>query len=401
MRQNKKITFKKYITMLLFTASVVAIPFMIAAYFLYNNGEYLNVYQVVDEQLGHEQACIWGTAFSEQTYPYKSELINRITPKIVALGSSRVMQFRGNYFTDTFVGAGGVMSTVYDGEIFSQNILSENSPNVVILGIDIWWFNREALGIDRFSAANESFYSRPSLVDLMTVYGWLFNNRIQYSEFVNGLQVKDNCNVGLAGRLDKTGFGSDGSYYSTNILTGKKRSEDIFFSNTIHRINTGSERFEYGVTASNSQVDRLVRLIKMLEDQGVAVFVFFPPFAPSVNNILFEMKDEYAYVEDLKNKLTKDKIKYFDYSDARSIGAIDCEFIDGFHGGEIVYARILKDLYEKNPMLEIYLNIEMIEKNIENYAGLTFVPDAAITSLPEVDFLELGCNKATGSFPNL
>ncbi len=50
--------------------------------------------------------ALYYPALHEVTYPYKLALFQRLKPKIVAMGSSRVQQFRGHYFTAPFVNLG-------------------------------------------------------------------------------------------------------------------------------------------------------------------------------------------------------------------------------------------------------------------------------------------------------
>ena len=105
------------------------------------------------------------------------------------------------------------------------------------------------------------------------------------------------------------------------------------------------------------------------------------------------MGEKYQYIDDLKAKLKELGIYYYDFTNARLLGSDDCEFVDGFHGGDLTYAKILKYIYDKDPSIREYINISYLERVISNYKGIAFIPDARVTSLPEIDFLKLGCNK--------
>lgn len=70
----------------------------------------------------------------------------------------------------------------------------------------------------------------------------------------------------------------------------------------------------------------------------------------------------------------------------------NCEFIDGFHGGDIFYARILRNMAEKSQTLMPYVNILYLNEIIDSHAGKVFSKDN-ISYFYEQDFLSLGCKK--------
>ncbi|AIK95593.1 hypothetical protein [Candidatus Odyssella acanthamoebae] len=72
----------------------------------------------------------------------------------------------------------------------------------------------------------------------------------------------------------------------------------------------------------------------------------------------------------------------------------DCEFIDGFHGGDVLYAKILKYLSDQEPLLSEFVDSKALNKIIDSYSGLAMIPNPKITSKPEIDFLRLGCVKS-------
>jgi hypothetical protein len=125
----------------------------------------------------------------------------------------------------------------------------------------------------------------------------------------------------------------------------------------------------------------------------IEVILFFPPLATASNQMMQRLSEKYAYIPRLKKALHDAGYRYYDYTDAGIIGSSDCEFIDGFHGGDVTYLRILKDLTEKEVSLAKYINKAFLNKNIVQYKGLSFMPDAQIVTANEIDFLELGCTK--------
>ena len=80
-------------------------------------------------------------------------------------------------------------------------------------------------------------------------------------------------------------------------------------------------------------------------------------------------------------------------STPKNIGSFNCEFIDGFHGGDVTYAKILLALATQNKKLTVLLNLNYLSRIISLYHGLAFIPDKQVTLKKEIDFTQLGCKK--------
>jgi len=359
--------------------------------YLYRSGEYLGLDEIIASQQESNSKVLYGTALHANTRQYKKELLAKTQPKVIALGSSRVMQFRQHMFSGEFLNLGGGMESIHDGIKLIPDII-KRKPELIILGLDIWWFN------DRFQSpemqsSEISFNPTPSFSHSRRVFKWLRRNKISLNEYIlTILQGTPEVSIGVSG-LKRDGFGEDGSYYYTRTVTGQIKPLDKGFNNTFKRINDGNKRFQFNSYANNQYIDNIVQLIKKLEKNDMKVIVFFPPFATSVTEKLNEMKDEYQYISDIKVKLKDSNIVFSDFSDPMKIKSNDCEFIDGFHGGEITYSRILDNLVYEYSFLEKYINQDSIKESIGQYSGRAFIPDNEITEEPEVDFLGLGCKK--------
>ena len=105
--------------------------------------------------------------------------------------------------------------------------------------------------------------------------------------------------------------------------------------------------------------------------------------------------DKYNYISQLRRIIKNSNIENYDFHDMRNYYKNSCEFIDGFHGGDVVYQRILKNMYDKNSSISKYLNIKLIRKIINEGQGktLTIFDKNKYKKYKENDFLELGCIK--------
>ena len=113
--------------------------------YLYRSGEYLGLDEIIASQQESNSKVLYGTALHANTRQYKKELLAKTQPKVIALGSSRVMQFRQHMFSGEFLNLGGGMESIHDGIKLIPDII-KRKPELIILGLDIWWFN------DRFQS---------------------------------------------------------------------------------------------------------------------------------------------------------------------------------------------------------------------------------------------------------
>ncbi len=105
-----------------------------------------------------------------------------------------------------------------------------------------------------------------------------------------------------------------------------------------------------------------------------------------------DKQEKYAYIDELFMTLQNNQIYFFNYHNPAVLKDDDCEFLDGFHGGDVFYARILADMAQKSEILQPYVNIPYLTELIHTHKGRVFSKDS-ISDLKEQDFLGLGCGK--------
>ena len=381
----------KYLkTYFLFLLVFFAVGGALPIWYLYRVGEYTQTNEIIEKQNQSNGKVIYGSALHSNR-SYKLLLLNTIQPRIIVLGSSRVLHFRQHMFLKKFINLGGEMGSINEGISIIPYIIDKN-PDIVLIGVDYWWFN------DKFQKPNQKPTSKPndvnnipSLNHSLMVFRWLFDGKITFKKIIKVI-VFGTTDVGVAGQ-EKDGFGPDGSHYLTRLITGEKNHHDILFKNTFKRIKEGKSRFEYNSLANKQHIDNFIQLIRELEENNIEVVIFLNPFAKAVNERLNVMRDRYQYISDTKINLQKNNINFHDYTDATIIGSNDCEFLDGFHGGEVTCLRILSDLAQKVRSLDGFVDQRLLRESISKYKGKTFIPDDEISSNTEIDFLGLGCNK--------
>ena len=68
--------------------------------------------------------------------------------------------------------------------------------------------------------------------------------------------------------------------------------------------------------------------------------------------------------------------------------------MDGFHGVDVFFNRILKNMHDNNSSISKYIKTDNVNNSINSYQGNTLTINSEnIFKNQEVDFLKLGCKK--------
>lgn len=329
-------------------------------------------------------------------FNYKKELVKNIKPKIISLGSSRVMQFREESFNTKFITAGGAMNHLNEGYLFLQEITKYHKPEIIILGLDFWWFNEKFPQPKKFNHLT----TKENILDkISNILSKIKDGSFTFENFKSGFQNQNNLtnyeNIGLNSQKYSNGFRKDGSYHYSLFILGDAKNSDIKFSNTFNRVDNGNSRFQYGNNISKERVEVLNNIIKFTKDNNIELILFIPPLANEVVERMDNLGDKYNFITEFRNLIKNSKIENYDFHDMRDYYKNSCEFVDGFHGGDVTYQRILKKIYDENSILSKYLNIESIKKSIDENVGktLTIFDKNKYKKHKEHDYLELGCIK--------
>ena len=342
-----------------------------------STGEFDSITANIEKQRSNPVSLL-GLGYNEQTQYYKLLNVNDYKPKIIALGTSRVMQFEHDFFKESFYNCGGVVGGNYDEYLnFLQNLTYK--PDVIILGLDTWVFNRawnkSRKVYDRFTPIKE--IQRSLLISI--IRDW-FSGKWKLSDL--NLYPK---NIGFNGRVNDEGFMLDGSYYYGYIYRAPEKQKDYQFADTLHRIRTGTARFEWGEHIDEKTLSLLNKLLHYCKEQGITVIGFLPPFAPTIYTTMYS-SGNYGYMNEIKpacEKLFKKyEFSFFDYQNGAELNVGDSFFVDGFHGSEVVYGKIVLDMARKDEEFKKYVDTNRLETLLNNaYNGLVFEnPDATAHS---------------------
>ncbi len=384
------------LTAMLMLAFLVLAPY--SFWWLYQSGD-AAVERAVSAQASGKFA-LFGSGLSQDFVDYKLKLYAAAKPEIASIGSSRVMQFRGAWFRERFLNMGGVAGNLAVLRSTVDAMLKLAKPQAVIIGIDFWWFLPQwEANPDKHVSPTSGTYNY-SLASLKKTWEWLFTGKISPAEFAGpilglfgkGMRVD---RYGIMAQQTDDGFGPDGSWYYTGEITGQKQAFDYQFHDTLQNARLGLKAFYHAKSdqagPQTAHLDAFSEICCRLSSRGIKTFVFIPPLAHAVLAVM--NRNAYPHLFKLRDALLERGIDVMDFTDPRSFGGNDCEFVDGFHGGEVTYARILRAMADRWPALLAYVNMEKLDAAIRDWQGNALVPDIRLTPRQETDFLGLGCHK--------
>lgn len=345
---------------LMVKVGILALPFCflygLPIFVLLFSGEWLPLVFVTSAQsLGH--SIQFGPAYSNPVNSYKLQSANRRRADVLALGTSRVMAFRDAFFKEPkrFYNAGGQYSRYSDYAKFVSML--EYSPQVVILGLEQWFFNEE------YRREHSGDLSSISVVDNRDFVGLLTRNWMQvYTDYHAGKfsledLFKDHAKkrIGLRAIVEDAGFENDGSYSYGKMLekTLEERLDPI-----VAKVEKSRQEFGAGRQISLHALKELEAVLELCKKRGIHVVAFLTPYPAVIWRLLVSRPSDYGYMlrtaSQVRPLFDHYGFSFFDFSDAGELGAAEDEILDGLHCSETTYLRVFLLLARRDKVLRQY-----------------------------------------------
>lgn len=327
---------------------------------LWRTGESWPLGRVLAAQERDPHAIFMRGLIDQSIAAYKWAALVRRRPALVALGSSRVMHVRAGMFgadSPAFYNLGGILSRVENLAEFVERLPPGYAPRVVLLGVDVWWFNAarppaepigfEADGVLRWQGHLLAF--REFARDRSLLAAALGSLR-------PGAGAGDR--IGLHARLSGEGFRGDGSLDSGLPLPQDEagwRFVDRERPPVLRRIRRGTHFFEVTDGASPQRLALLRETLARLVARGALVAGFAPPLATEAARLL-EADPRHArlwreYREQVPRVFAELGLPFLDASTPATLGLDDRYLIDGLHAEETFHLHVLLRLIE-DPRLD-------------------------------------------------
>ena len=312
-----------------------------------------------------------GQKFTESnTLAIKTTIVNNSEPKVVAIGSSRVLQFREEMFREPFYNYGYTTSS--NGTILpTLKLITEDSPpQYLILGLDQWNFNK------KWDKSEYPNYRQRNIIiqniALQSIPAFL-KEVLESKNFFNVPEGK----IGLNAVKYNNGFRRDGSRdygtYIEKLDLNDTTIKDYLFRETFSRIEEGNDRFEYGENIDLSDLKYIEDIIEYCDNANINLIIFMPPFAPSVWAAM-ESSGNYNYIKKANKHIKKicntNDVPYFNFSSPDLISYFDDEMLDGFHGSERVYGKMLLHMAQYSSRVARIIDEDNLVQALKNTSQL-------------------------------
>ncbi|KAA3638858.1 MAG: hypothetical protein DWQ02_04570 [Bacteroidetes bacterium] len=283
-------------------------------------------------------------------------------------------------FDSSFYNAGFTISGINDFLPFLQSIPKNKYPNLLIIGLDQWMFNENW---DSLEGSKEptywgrSFQSNPGSKTFFSVYKDLKNGKYGVLESVKRFDKNAQVyHVGLHSVINNTGIRRDGSLqYGKQIdklLKSDTTANDYRYKDTFKRIKTGRRKFQYGNRLNPKALVYLETLLSYCKENEIYVVGILPPFSIKVNEKM-KQTGKYRYLEEIfpasQECFKKYNFELWDMTNLKKFGSTDEETIDGFHGGELCYSKILIHLINNQSKIKQYVEVERLKTDVRNRAN--------------------------------
>lgn len=388
-----------FLIFLFFGLNFILILFYSSFLFLKKNNEHLSIDNIILKQKNYD--VIYSSSINLDYQKYITKKYKIIKPDLLLLGTSRIQYHPNFLFKKKFLIA---QQPFYSFDMFQNtinNLINIHKPKVIVVGIDWWLFNRnfnqgfskiyfnnlfEKNIVDR-EDSNKNFLSF-SFNELIKPYKWLFQKKITVNYFLDTITKKNfNNNIGVTANVNNSGYDFSG-YYVDNFRVSGKKGYDVKFQNTIYEIKHKKKSF-IDFEFDEESISIFKNINKISKKNNIKILFFMPPVAPTI----YKMLNETNYIANLS--MIKKKLNYnpnfydFTFKDYYN----DCQFIDGYHSGEVLNFINLKEILSKNNLHKIYLNPKITTEVQKKNIFRTTFKNINNKIISENDFLNIGCKK--------
>lgn len=364
---------KKFVKQSIAFITPVILFMLLPWIFFLVSGELTPQKKIIEQQLSGTKPILYGKAYiSDDITPYKIALINKTSPKIIAIGSSRIMQIRNFFFNNPeifFNAAGGEGELIIDMLNFLQSIEPKQMPSTIIITFDQHFFHTEWFQehkqmriknvssykkYEEYAHATRNFYKDILFSKKYTSIEANKNNELEY--------------IGIRARVNGEGFRNDGSY-RYGILLRNPESRDEQFKEVRKRVKEGRNLFYRTSNVEPEAIKNIEEILTFATENNIHIIGILPPMPNAVTR---ELHDDpgYAYIFDigtqLKQLFAKENHTFFDATELSSFGGTDDEMVDGVHGSERTWVKILLKVSESDPILKQYINTHELEKMMKD-----------------------------------
>ncbi len=375
--------FLKHIFLFLLPLGILFAP---GIFLLYHTNEFYSIEEVGALSKG-EEPLLYAPAYSNFTQELQKQGTLLHQPTVLALGNSRVGEFRGVFFKDPgiFYNATGAVGALSDFKNFLEAV-APYQPKILIVNMDHYFFNPDQAKNNVVTRPNPFTNPQSSWIDvaleaLIRQGGWWKVYADYWHDKYSPTEVfshrTPNTSIGLRAVVDKSGRTNDGSdYYNTSTPSFQPKTMEAIHALADTISPTHGDWYGDSISADALQETRT--FLEYCKEKGIFVIGFLPPIAPTEYDRIQAFPDA-SYAEVVKTLAPTLSTTYreygfdfYDFSDVASIGGSDLEMIDAKHGGEKMYLRLFLKIAESKP-LQPFVDISVLTKKLTSATSTYYV----------------------------
>lgn len=350
--------------------AVLALPIWV----LYQSGELLSVDEILIKQ-NTTPGILYAPAYNSFEKSYKFEKMLQTKPEVLALGASRLLNIRKEFFKSevSFYNGGLLAKKIQNYRTILQKIPVGAEPRLIIMDVEQDEFNEAVNNLSGFEIENDltppskaQYYLNGLIASWFSIYKDLWVEKFSLKELV----VKPSNRLGVLAIKNNEGFRTDGSYRNGRYIENPqaKHLYDYQFQDTLALVEKKLGFFRPSEKFSEPALKELDLFLQECQARNIQVVGFIPPFAPTVferlkaDPALAYMFEVYKRVEPL---FVKHGFEVYDVSNPSSFGSSDAEFLDALHASEKSDARIFLHIGSQSTKLSAFLDLAKIQKALE------------------------------------
>lgn len=347
--------------LILFVVPFIPIAALIEGY-LWSTGETWPVAKVHDVQAQRPTAIWMRGSLDQSFYSYKWAGIERTRPRVLAVGSSRVMKFSSKMLapeSGKFYNAGGIIQNIQDLDSFASALTAPLEPQVIFLGIDMWWLNPAYKTEDSFDSgkAYDAAYDWRAHLTIAPKVLSMYRRTRHPAVKKNMTSLAAQDGIGLEAILVHRGFRADGYFQDGIDYTGGPFVDYApIVPSAADQVRLKSVRFVQAENLSPEGIALLHHALKTLRSKGIIVCTFLPPVTNEIVGLLETVPGQsslwHQYLQQVP-RICKEEGTYFvDANSPKKFGCDDRVMVDGIHCMDTFEVRILREWLKNKPVSE-------------------------------------------------
>lgn len=312
---------------------------------------------------------LYDPIFNNDHVSYKYNLFEQRGGQVVVAGSSRALQHREAFYSQPMTNMGRAIAGVKDALRFFKYMENQPQVHTIIFIADFWWFKHRLKPDQKLGDLNYSYGSERSIdMFFLPVYYALqdkfdIGKIVDTASFASGIQDRKTPHIGLRSIQHHIGFKPDGSRWEGSSIFTQEHTDSLLKAQMEKRIGAG--RFGYSKKVQTYAIDRFFKGVAELERTGKDVIVVFSPLSPMLYNEVMT-NPKFSYVPDTLEYMRNYPI--YNYLDPAQFNVESRHFIDFFHTGPYIEAKMLLDLARKDRRAQNVIDAEFLTRFVESNA---------------------------------